>query len=127
LKDGELREGVVTKIDKQTFIDIGVEHTIPLNEQGLSLWERVTVKIHKDKHVLKVNLLEKPNAMERYWGYVVNRSSLSLGRILRTGTFDLVVLTSRYGKPLTETIENIRNKIKQSCRALIAFGSPKKV
>ena len=125
LKDGEWREGVVIKAGAETLVDIGVEHPIPLNERGLPVWKRVTVRIHKDKHKMKIKRVEQPHANDIYWGYLVNVSNLSLGQILRNGAFDLFVLTSRYGKPLTEAIEKLKSRLEETNKILIAFGSPK--
>jgi predicted SPOUT superfamily RNA methylase MTH1 len=125
LKDGETREGVVIKTGINTLIDIGVEHPISLNERTPSLWKRITVRIHKDKNKLKFERVERPRANSTYWGYEVNASNSSLGKMLRSNTFDLAILTSRYGKPLTETCEEIRSRWRAANRILIAFGSPR--
>ncbi|MCJ7634490.1 RNA methyltransferase [Candidatus Bathyarchaeota archaeon] len=124
LKDEEIREGVVVTTGKKTLVDIGVEHPIPLNEQSLSLWQRVTVRIYKENQKISIKRV-KEQVHDKYWGYKVTVPHLSLGQIMRRDTFDLVILTSRYGKSLTEATEKLRSRLKETNTMLIAFGSPK--
>ncbi|MFH0897884.1 MAG: RNA methyltransferase [Candidatus Bathyarchaeota archaeon] len=125
LKDEEYRDGVIVKTDKETLVDIGVERPIPLNERNIFVGQRITVKIFKDMHGLTIKKVEGPIVDKIYWGYRVNVTGSTLGQMLRMDLFDLVVLTSRYGKPLTEVIEELRNRWKEDSKILIAFGSPK--
>ncbi|MFH0748477.1 MAG: RNA methyltransferase [Candidatus Bathyarchaeota archaeon] len=124
LKDGEMREGVVVKTGTKTLVDIGVEHPIPLNEQSLSLWQRVTVIIHKENQKISMKRV-KQQPHNQYWGYKINVSHLGLSQILRENIFDVVILTSRFGKSLTEAAEKLRSRLKGTNKMLIAFGSPK--
>ena len=124
LRDGEYRDGVVVKTGKEALVDIGVEHPIPLNERNIFLGQRITVKIFKDKHGLKIRKVERPSST-LYWGYRVSVSRFPLSRMLRSGMFDLIVLTSKYGKPLTESVEELRSRWREDSNVLIAFGSPK--
>jgi len=129
LKDltlGEHREGVVvTSVKKGSLVDIGVERPALISEKRIPINTRVTVKI--------VNLGDSPKAVvvsrdeiEGYWGYQVVTSNVTLGRLLRSRSFDLVVATSKYGVPLIEVAEELVKRWKKSSRVLIVFGAPAK-
>jgi predicted SPOUT superfamily RNA methylase MTH1 len=125
LKPGQLRVGIVIKSNSnQSYVDIGVNHPVILNEPNLAVNKRVTVKILTSlKNALKVCLVDSEE-IDIYWGYDARVSNLTLGTILNKESFDLVVLTSRHGKPLTKTDEVLRDKWKAANQVLIAFGSP---
>lgn len=125
LDDGEYREGVVVKVGKEILIDIGVEHPIPLNEGNVSFGQRITVRVSKTKSKISLERTEHPKNSGIYWGYTIEVSKLTLSQILRRKNFDLVMLTSRYGKPLTEVIEEFKDKMRKANNVLICFGSPK--
>jgi len=123
---GEHREGVVvTSVKKGSLVDIGVERPALISEKRIAINTRVTVKI--------VNLGESPKAVvvsrdeiEGYWGYQVVASNITLGRLLKTRSFNLVVATSKYGVPLIEVTEELVKRWKKSRRVLIVFGAPTK-
>ena len=127
LKDltlGEHREGVVvTSVKKGSLVDIGVERPALISEKRIPINTRVTVKI--------VNLGDSPKAVvvsrdeiEGYWGYQVVTSNITLGRLLKPQSFNLVVATSKYGVPLIEVTEELVKRWKKSRRVLIVFGAP---
>ncbi len=125
LKLGEFREGVVTgKRSGGVDIEIGVERPAFL-QQPLSQFSRVTVEItrvgHEGVRVRRVELSE----IGIYWGFRVSDVNPTLGEVIGKRFFDLVVTTSRLGKPLTEGFEEIRERWRRSQNALIAFGSPR--
>lgn len=60
-----------------------------------------------------------------YWGFRVSEADPTLGEIIKKDFFDLVFMTSRSGKPLTEAIENMRERWREAQNALIVFGSPR--
>jgi predicted SPOUT superfamily RNA methylase MTH1 len=59
-----------------------------------------------------------------YWGYRVTASKVSLAEFIKKGRFDLVIATSRKGKPITKVIDKLREKWKASKEVLVAFGAP---
>jgi predicted SPOUT superfamily RNA methylase MTH1 len=125
LKLGEFREGVVIgKRSGGVDIDIGVERSAFL-QQRLSRGSRVTVEVmrvsHEDIRVRRVESSE----IGIYWGFRVSNANPTLGEAIGKKVFDLVVTTSRLGKPLTEGFEEIRERWRSSQNALIAFGSPR--
>lgn len=125
LKTGDYRDGVIVKTGKETLVDIGVEHPIRLNEGNLPIGQRITVNVHKHKLKINVKKVETSEITNIYWGYRVNISDLTIGKILKDKIRDFVVLTSRYGKLLTEVAEEFKSRCGEAHKVLIAFGSPK--
>jgi len=125
LRSGEFREGVVLgKIGTRASIEIGVERPGILSEL-LPEQTRVTVKIEGiSKEIISVRRAD-PSEIGIYWGFHVSDSNLALGDSIKKGLFDLVIATSRSGKPLTESIVEIRERCRSAQRILIAFGSPR--
>jgi len=129
LKDltlGEYREGVVVAlVEKGSLVEIGVERPVLISEKGIPINTRVTVKI--------VDLGKTPRAVmvshdeiEEYWGYQVVISNMTLGRLMKSQSFDLVVATSKHGVPFMEVMEELMTRWKKSCKVLVAFGAPTK-
>jgi predicted SPOUT superfamily RNA methylase MTH1 len=87
--------------------------------------KRVTVKILINQEGLFKACLVEREEIDIYWGYDARVSNLTLGQLLNKGKFDLVVLTSRYGKPLTMAEEALRDRWNTANQVLIAFGSPR--
>jgi len=129
LKDltlGEHREGVVvTSVKKGSLVDIGVERPALISEKRIPINTRVTVKIVNLGDSLKAVVVSR-DEIEGYWGYQVVTSNVTLGRLLRSRSFDLVVATSKYGVPLIEVTEELVKRWRKSLRVLIAFGAPTK-
>jgi len=124
LKIGEHREGlVVSSNERGVQIDIGVERPIFVPDVHRKTNSRVTVRIkEKGRHL--IGEIVDPDEVKVYWGYRVNVSKASLGRILKDPKYDLVVATSRRGDVITENINKLLNRWRRSRRILIAFGSP---
>jgi len=124
LKVGEHREGVVASIVKGgSLVDIGVERPLLIPNKRLTINNRVTVRVTElRKHPEAV--LASHSDIQTYWGYLVTVSDVSLGRLLKDQSFDLVIATSRYGSPLAEVMDELANRWKSSHRTLVAFGAP---
>jgi len=124
LKVGEFREGVVVSYSKEgSQVDVGVEHPALVADIKLKTNTRVTVKITElGKHPKAV--LANPREIKAYWGFKVNVSNVPFGRLVKNGRFDLVVATSRRGKPLEAVVDELAKSWKQSSRTLVAFGAP---
>jgi len=124
LKIGEHREGlVVSPNERGVQIDIGVERPIFVPDVHRKTNSRVTVRIkEKGRHL--IGEIVDPDEVKVYWGYRVNVSKASLGRILKDPKYDLVVATSRRGDVITENINKLLNRWRRSRRILITFGSP---
>jgi len=129
LKDlacGEYREGAVLgSVKKGSLVDIGVERPIFISEKEIPINTRITVKI--------VDLEEPPKAVvvnrdevEEYWGYQLVISNTTLGQLVKSRSFDLVVATSKYGVHFMEVREDLVKHWRKSRRVLVAFGAPAK-
>lgn len=125
LIDGEYRDGVVVKTGKNTLVDIGFERPIRLNEGNAPLGKRITVKIVKHASKISIQKYDKSKISNIYWGYHVGISNATLAQMLSGGVFDLVILTSKYGKPLIEVIGELKRRWIEAKNRLIVFGSPK--
>jgi len=124
LKIGEYREGVVTRVgQRKIHVEIGVEHPILVRNVHIPVGTRVTVRIIEEGKDLKVELAD-PTEIDEYWGYKVTTSKDPFSAMLREKRFNLVVATSRQGKPLVEAADNLFAKWKKAKSVLVALGSP---
>ncbi|UCH31012.1 MAG: RNA-binding protein [Candidatus Bathyarchaeota archaeon] len=123
LVDNEYREGAtVSHDDKGTLVDVGVEQHVLVPNRTLPIDTRVTVKIKKAKY-LEAEIADRYE-ITKYWGYRLPSSGLPLGELLRKRAFDLVIATSKYGKPIVEILSSLRSHWEASHKILIAFGAP---
>ena len=125
LRPGEFRDGVVIgRSGGGVDVEIGVERPAILS-QNLPRGTRLTVDVVEvSGEAIRVRRVE-PSEIRIYWGYRVRNSNPTLGEIVKKGIFDLVVMTSRMGKPLTEAIEDIKARWRDAQNILVAFGSPR--
>lgn len=126
LKPGNYREGVVMKTDKShSYVNIGVEKLAILRETLLPPKSRITTKILDiHKKYPEISLVKKEE-INIYWGYNVTVSTLPLRKMIEKERYDLTIMTSRYGKLFTDSIEEIKKKWKKAKKVLVVFGSPK--
>ena len=124
LNIGEYREGVVVSVTKEgTLIDVGVEQPALITRKKLPKNMRVTVKITNLKKPFLATLASRKE-IRTYWGYRVTVSKVPFGQLIKKRKINLLIATSRKGKPITETIDNLREKWKVSKKVLVAFGAP---
>ncbi len=124
LKLNEFREGVIVSTSNEgSFIDIGVENPALLPSIKLKTNSRVTVKITELGKRPKVVLADL-KAIKSYWGYKVSVSNTPIRQLLKTEQFDLVIATSRKGKPITTARDDLMQRWRSSRKTLIAFGAP---
>jgi len=124
LRVGELREAVtLSRTEKQTLVDIGVEQPALVRDGNLAVGKRVTVKVIKVGKVVEVELADRDEASS-YWGYAVTVENLSFGSFLRKRRFDLTVATSRYGSPFADVSGEVVERWKAANTVLVAFGAP---
>jgi len=124
LNIGEYREGVVLSTSNEgSLIDIGVE--LPVLIQGVSLKTntRVTVKITELDNRPKAVLVSS-GEIKTYWGYQVSVPNVSFVQLLGKRRFDLVIATSKKGKPVVEVLDRLKERWKDAHRTLVVFGAP---
>ena len=124
LVDGEYREGaVIAQTQDGTLVDVGVERHALIRNKKMQINTRVTVRIRKTKRLLGAEVVNRSEIAE-YWGYKVTRSRLTFGKLLKKNAFDLVIATSKYGKPFVDVSEELTNRWKASRKILVVFGAP---
>jgi predicted SPOUT superfamily RNA methylase MTH1 len=124
LKDGEIRDGVVTSTRKNgVFVDVGVKQHAFIHHARLPIGRRVTVKLKKGEGRLE-GMVMKRKEIPVHWGYRVKPSKLMLGKLLRDPNFDLVIGTSRLGNPIQNIYSELEKRWRGSRRVLVVFGGP---
>jgi predicted SPOUT superfamily RNA methylase MTH1 len=124
LKMGEHREGVVTSVVKGgSLVDIGVERPVFVSKPRLPLNDRVTVRVTGLGKQPKAVLTDR-DKIKNYWGYRVTVSDIPFAQLLKNRSFDLVIATSRRGRPLKEVMGNLGKQWKRSDKIFVAFGAP---
>ena len=124
LSIGEYREGaVISHSNGDSLVDIGVEQPALVQGTKLRIDTRVTVQITDLGRRLRAVLVD-PKEIKAYWGYRMSVSDVSLGQLLKKRQFDLVIATSRKGKPIAAVLDELREKWKNSHSTLAAFGAP---
>ena len=123
LKIGEFREGAVIGYSKEdTLVDVGVEQPALVAGVKLQTNTRVTVKITGLGKQPKA-ILANHKEIKTYWGYRVTVSQVPFGQMVKKKLFDLVVATSRRGKPVNTIMDELVKSWKQSHKILLAFGA----
>ncbi len=124
LKAGEHREGVVIAVNEAgSLVDIGVENPVLLSNKELPIGKRITVTIIKTGKSLRAVLANLANIND-YWGYTVTPSKGSIGKVAKSGKYDLVIATSKMGVPLAKVSEELAERWKKAYSVLVAFGGP---
>jgi len=124
LRLGEFREAVVlSTLDKQALVDIGVEQPALIRARSVAVGKRVTVKVIKAGKALEVELTGRDEAPS-YWGYTVTVEKRPFGSFVKNRDFDLTIATSKYGSPLADVDREIFEKWKEASSVLVAFGAP---
>ena len=123
LKIGEFREGAVMGYSKEDkLVDVGVEQPALVAGVKLQTNTRVTVKITGLGKQPKA-ILANHKEIKTYWGYRVTVSQVPFGQMVKKKLFDLVVATSRRGKPMNTIMDELVKSWKQSHKILLAFGA----
>jgi hypothetical protein len=106
------------------MVDIGVEKPILVRGKKIQINSRVTVEVKKTAKLLE-GMITSPSRIMKYWGYRVNQTGLTLGKLLETQLLDLVLATSKFGDAISR-ISELKDRIADSERMLVIFGSPSK-
>lgn len=124
LNIGEYREGVVVSSStKGSFVNIGVEQPAFILGKRLPPNSRVTVKVTQIQKQFLATLAGREE-IRTYWGYKVTIFNVPFGQLIKKRNFNLIVATSRKGKPIMQVIDKLKEKWKTSKKILIAFGAP---
>jgi predicted SPOUT superfamily RNA methylase MTH1 len=124
LKTGEHREGAVIAVNEAgCLVDIGVENPVLLPNKELPINKRVTVTITKAGKPLIAVLANLANIND-YWGYIVTPTKGSIGKVAKSGNYDLVIATSKMGVPLAQISKELAERWKTAGSILVAFGGP---
>jgi predicted SPOUT superfamily RNA methylase MTH1 len=124
LKVGEHREGLVISVkEKGSIVDIGIENPVVLADKKLALNSRVAVKVTKKGNPPEIVMLDKRKIKE-YWGFTVTPSRGSFGKLVKTGGYDLVVATSKMGKPVMQVWDDLSASYRKARNILVGFGAP---
>ncbi|MEM3956329.1 MAG: putative RNA uridine N3 methyltransferase [Candidatus Bathyarchaeia archaeon] len=124
LKIGEFRDGIVLRESKNgILVDIGVEEPVFIPGLRIKRDTRVTVKVVSDGDNPKIVLVDQ-SEIPLYWGYRVTISKNPIGQMIKSGLFDLVIATSKYGEPFMKVKDNLLERWRKSRSILVAFGSP---
>jgi predicted SPOUT superfamily RNA methylase MTH1 len=125
IKDGEYREGVVVKSDRNgSLVDVGVERPLKASE-SISPGKRRTFRVFKASKDEALLELADSSAINEYWGYKVVELRGPLGEFMRRRTHDLYILTSRLGLQIANSLKEVQERLQRSRKILIAFGSPR--
>jgi len=124
LKTGEFREGVTLSRTKEGMLtDIGVEQPALVLDTALPIGKRITVKITETAGQVVAKRANRDEIPD-YWGYVVTVEKRTFGKIVKSGSFDLVVATSKFGASFASVAEKLDERWSKAEKVLVAFGSP---
>ena len=126
-KDQEIREGVITKSQKQLcYVDVGAEESIRLiGTHDLSIGDRVTVKVDKKQ---KTAIMIPNSEVESYWGFHLAITNKPLGAYMQQITpnpGELRLATSRTGISIIDLRYQLPQRLFLAPKIIVAFGSPK--
>lgn len=119
---GDYREGVVIERHGDLYVDVGLTRLVPLKGR-VSKGSRVTVRFTSEHPDLKCETSRRED-VDEYWGYEVKEAD-SLRNLLRSIKTDLLILTSRKGRPVTEVWRDLVSEVKQAQSITVVFGSPR--
>jgi predicted SPOUT superfamily RNA methylase MTH1 len=124
LRVGEYREGVAISMTKEgTLVDIGVEHPALLRENQWALGKRLSLQIISTDERIEVQVVNKYD-IPNYWGYEIKLEKSSFGKLVKNGSFDLIIATSKIGVKFMQIKEKIGERWRKADYKLVAFGAP---
>ncbi len=119
------REGLVLHSDRDsTTVDIGRARPVRVKGRGLQAGSRVTLKIEKVAEGERLSVVSRED-VPFYWGYEVSLSGNTLGETVRRRHNELIIMTSKYGRPILEELTILRKRMKAASRVMVVFGSPR--
>ncbi|MFQ6134965.1 MAG: putative RNA uridine N3 methyltransferase [Nitrososphaerales archaeon] len=122
IRRGEYREGVVVERRGGLHVDVGLPRLVPLDGR-VSKGSRVTVRFTSEYPDLRCEAVGRED-VDEYWGYEVSEAG-PLRNLLRSINTDLLILTSRRGRPVKEVWRDLISKVKRARSITVVFGSPR--
>lgn len=123
---GDFREGVVVQsTPTQSLLEVGVERLAVLPGRQLTPKARVTTQIRAITDGVPEVAVASREEINIYWGFSVSVSNLTLGRLIRRGPYDFVILTSRHGTPIHTILDEVAARWRTARHVVVAFGSPR--
>ncbi|MEM4311447.1 MAG: putative RNA uridine N3 methyltransferase [Nitrososphaerales archaeon] len=123
IKEGEVRQGYSFKKGGKFYVDLGLEKIFPLEdkkkEEGI-----VNVKFFGRFPNLYVKKIDK-SEIKDYWGYEVKYYT-SLKSLLSSHEGSFLLLTSKYGKDISQHMKEIIDGLRSKNSLLLVFGSPRR-
>lgn len=117
---GSIREAVVLKVEKEgSILELGMPCKGFLPER-LREGQRITVRLVERKGN---KILVEKSAPSEYWGFKLEKK-INLSEALNAIKGDLVVGTSRYGKPFAEVQAKLLEEARRRGGVGLVFGGP---
>lgn len=114
IKEGDIRDGVVTLSRGSKFVDVGLDRLITYHGSARA-GTRITVKFKTSPPEFTIKEIQR-NEADAYWGYEIKLRA-SLIELLRAWDGN-IILTSRRGR-----IHTGRAKREQKTNTLVVFGT----
>lgn len=135
LKTGQFREALIYLHENKVVANVGTKRAIEvLNPPDGSLKDkkiRATVQIHFDQEAsrFRAEIISKDLVRaERYWGYRIKFSDVSIAKFGSRLNDFFVIATDRQGRKYSQLVEDFKTgiiKIKPKNSFLFLFGEPK--
>ena len=121
---GEIREGLVIESGSGSvsIVNAGLRTAVQVPAKLRPL-ERVTIRLVRVSPQIQGELVE-PTRLPIYWGFKVTRTSLTLGRMIRSRSQDMTLSTSRRGEAIRDVLNRLSIRWKSSQKPMVIFGSP---
>jgi len=118
------REGIVVDSEKSwVIVDIGLERKLRIKAHNLDRGRRVTIRIEKSGDGDRYSVISRED-VPFYWGYDVVVSEKTLGETLKGRRDELIIITSKYGRPVSEGIRELKKELGATSKIIVVFGSP---
>lgn len=115
------REGLVIKCGKRSYVEIGIGKPVAVSKK-LAEGSKVIVEVRKKDGNYKFKALSKKSA-DIYSGFKVTIYNGKLNDMSRN--YDIAIATSRYGSPIFDVAENLKEDLAKARKVCLAFGSHK--
>jgi predicted SPOUT superfamily RNA methylase MTH1 len=122
IRRDDYRDGVVVERGGNLFANVGLKGLVPIQGRA-TVGVRVTVRFTSEHPNLRCIVVRREE-VKKYWGYEVKESN-SLKGLIRSLNANVVVLTSRWGRPLTEKWSELVQAIWRAESILLVFGTPR--